>query len=337
MENNIQERIDNQLGFLKKNRNNLVIDADTHITNLESLPAGLLEKFRSTRNYYHGKPISAEDLLTEMTMAGVDMSLVWQNPAATPYNRDQRNNYEQLLKANLYIAAMAEKYPEQLIPAGWTDPEALGLDYALALTEYCIVELGFPIVKMNPAQNAYPIDREDVMKVVEKIQQLKGIVAFHYGADTPYTPAAGLEKIARSFPATRIIGVHMGGGGAGYVEAEALYQQTRELGLNYKNLFFIQSAKRDTHIESDFIAYTLAGEPYNRQIACASDAPYGRQTWNFGGYRLMFASLVNAENHPDERLRENPELFNTEMVKNYMGRNLADLVISGYENMRIKN
>lgn len=337
MEDNIRERIDNQLEFLKRNRNNLVIDADTHITDLERLPASLQEKYRSSENYFHGRPISAEDLLAEMTMAGVDMSLVWQNPSATPYTRDLRSNFEQLRKANRYVADMAGKYPEQLIPAGWTDPQALGPDYALELTEYCIVELGFPIVKMNPAQNAFPIDREDVFKVVERIEQLRGMAAFHYGADTPFTPAAGLEKIARSFPETRIIGVHMGGGGAGYVEAEELYQQTRELGLNYNNLFFIQSAKRDTHIESDFIAYTLAGESHARQIACASDAPYGRQTWNFGGYRLMFASLVNSENHPDRRVRENPELFNTDMVKNYMGRNFADLVISGYENIRIKN
>jgi predicted TIM-barrel fold metal-dependent hydrolase len=337
MENNIQDRIDIQLEFLKKNRNNLVIDGDTHITDLENLPDGLLEKYRSTRNYYHGKPISAEDLLAEMEMAGVDMSLVWQNPAATPYTRDVRNNFEQLRKANQYIAEMAGKYPEKLIPAGWTDPQALGLEGALELTAFCIVELGFPIVKMNPAQNAYPIDREDVMKIVEKIQELRGMAAFHYGADTPYTPAEGLEKIARAFPDTRIIGVHMGGGGAGYLEAEELYQKSREMGLSNKNLFFIQSAKRDTHIESDFITYTLAGEPHNRKIACASDAPYGRQTWNFGGYRLMLASLVNAENHPDVRLRENPELFNTEMIKNYMGRNFADLVIGGYENIRIKD
>ncbi|MBS0001161.1 MAG: amidohydrolase family protein [Cyclobacteriaceae bacterium] len=334
MENSTLERMNIQLDFLKRNRNNLVIDADTHITELENLPPDLLEKYRQSRNYYHGKPISAEDLLAEMEMAGVDMSLVWQNPAVTPYEKDKEVNFQQLLKANRYIAEMAGKYPEKLIPAGWTDPRALGLEKALELTEYCIQELGFPIVKMNPAQNAYPIDSDEVIGVVEKIQEHKAMAAFHYGADTLYTPAEGLEKIAKSFPETRIIGVHMGGGGAGYLEGEALYLKTREMGLTNKNLFFIQSAKRDTHIESDFITYTLAGEPHNRQIACASDAPYGRQTWNFGGYRLMFASLVNAEHHTDSRVRENPELFNTDMIKNYMGRKFEELVIGGYESMR---
>ncbi len=333
MENHNLERINRQFDFLKKNKNNLVIDADTHITDLNNLSQPLLEKYKNSENYYHGKPISAEDLLAEMELAGVDMSLVWQNPAATPYLQDQEINFQRLLKANQYVADMANKNPEKLIPAGWTDPKALGLKKALELTEICILQLGFPIVKMNPAQNAFPIDGEEVFRIVEKISELRSIVAFHYGADTPYTPAEGLEKIAENFADTRIIGVHMGGGGASYMEGESLYLKTRELGMKYKNLFFIQSAKRDTHIESDFITYTLAGDPHDRQIACASDAPYGRQTWNFGGYRLMFASMLNSENHTDVRVRNHSELFTTDMIKNYMGRNIAELVIDGYERM----
>lgn len=333
MENHNLERIKRQLEFLKKNKNNLVIDADTHITDLDRLSQPLLKMYSQSENYYHGKPISAQDLLLEMEMAGIDMSLVWQNPAATQYQKDQEINFQQLLKANQYIADMANKHPEKLIPAGWTDPKALGLGKALELTEICILKLGFPIVKMNPAQNAFPIDSDEVFRIVEKITEKRAMVAFHYGADTPFTPAEGLEKIAAYFPDTRIIGVHMGGGGASYSAGEPLYQRTRKLGLIYENLFFIQSAKRDTHIESDFISYTLAGDPHDRQIACASDAPYGRQTWNFGGYRLMFASMLNSENHTDVRVRNHPELFNTDMIKNYMGRNFAELVIVGYEQM----
>jgi predicted TIM-barrel fold metal-dependent hydrolase len=333
MGNKALNRIKNQLAYLQKNKNNLVIDADTHISDTGNLAAHLKKKYAESPNYYHGRPISGEDLLGEMKMSGVDISLIWQNPAMTPYTDDKVQNFRLLLQANEYISDQALKNPEKFIPAGWTDPKALGLDNALKICDICIRELGFLIVKMNPAQNAFPIDSKDVFKIIERISELKGTVAFHYGADTPFTPSEGLEKIAKSFPETRIIGVHMGGGGAGYVEAEELYHKTRALGLNYKNLFFIQSAKRETHIESDFIAYTLAGEPFFKHIACASDAPYGRQTWNFGGYRLMFASLVNGESHSDLRVRKNPELFNTEMVKNYMGRNFAELVIEGYERM----
>ncbi|MFP4059516.1 MAG: hypothetical protein ACLFUC_03410 [Bacteroidales bacterium] len=60
------------------------------------------------------------------------------------------------------------------------------------------------------------------------------------------------------------------------------------------------------------------------------DAPYGRQTWNFDGYRWMFKSLKAGKNHTDKRVRENPNLFTDDVVKNYMGRNFAELALLGY-------
>ena len=47
----------------------------------------------------------------------------------------------------------------------------------------------------------------------------------------------------------------------------------------------------------------------------------------------MFASMLDSERHTDHRVRENPDLFNTDMIKNYMGRNFAELIIDGYERM----
>jgi len=327
----VNERIVHQVNFLITNKDQLIIDADTHPTDLELLKGSVLDKYCKSQNYYHGRPITGEELLQEMKMAEVDMALIWQNPAATPYTSDQNENYNQLLKANEYIFKLSQSYPEKFIPAGWTDPKALGLDKALKIVDIFMDEFGFLVVKMNPAQNAFPIDSDEVIAIVDKISKNKGIPAFHYGADTPFTPASGLEKIARSFPETRIIGIHMGGGGASYNEGEELYIQTRELGLKCPNLFFVQSAKRDTHIESDFITYTLEGKPFSKNIACASDAPYGRQTWNYGGYRLMFQSLLNSKNHTDERVRNNPEVFNEDMRQNYLGRNIAELIIDGYK------
>jgi len=107
--------------------------------------------------------------------------------------------------------------------------------------------------------------------------------------------------------------------------------------LRHPNIKFIESAKRDTHIESDFITYQLAGEPFSGNICCGSDAPYGRQTWNFGGYRAMFKSLMDGKNHTDKRVRQNPGLFNAAIAENYMGRNFAELVISGYEKLLALN
>lgn len=328
-----KQRIEKQLKFLKENKSNLVIDADTHISDVENLTEPHRSRYFETDNYYHGKPISAEDLITEMKMANVDMSLIWQNPAVTVYGKNRQKNFETLLAANRYIFESVKKYPEKLIPGGWTDPKNLGLELAMEIAEICVMEFGFLFVKMNPAQNEYPIDSNNVVSVFNKIVELGGIPAFHFGGDTPFTRAEGFEKLAQLHPQHPVMGIHMGGGGPSYMEGEIHYQKARELGLKYTNIKFIQSAKRDTHIESDFITYQLAGEPFSKNIFCASDAPYGRQTWNFGGFRAMFKSLIDGKNHTDKRIQKYPELFNDEIVQNYLGRNFAELLIAGYEKL----
>ena len=87
------------------------------------------------------------------------------------------------------------------------------------------------------------------------------------------------------------------------------------------------SAKRDTHIESDLITYQLAGEPFSRNLMCGSDAPYGRMTWNFGGYRWMFRSLLDGARHTDKRLRLRPDAFNEDAVAGYLGGNLVQFTL----------
>jgi len=242
-------------------------------------------------------------------------------------------NFNRLLAANRYIFEAANSFPEKFIPAGWTDPQALTMDDALKMVEICVNELGFPFVKMNPAQNRYHIDSEAVKIIQDKIVSLGAVPVFHYGADTEYTPASGLAVLASRYPDYRIIAVHMGGGGAGYIESEQLYHDSRDLGLRYPNIKFILSARRDTHTERDLITYQLAGEPFTKNIFCASDTPYGKQNWNFGGYRLMFESLKDGANHPNKRLKEKPQLFNDQAVKNYLGRNIAELTIWTYRNI----
>ena len=187
-----KKRLSDQSAYLIANRNSLVIDADTHATDTANMHIEFKNRLNESPNYYHGKPLSAEDLIAEMNMAGVDMSLIWQNPAATLYGTDREKNFEALLAANRYIFDSAIKYPERFIPAGWTDPKSLGIEGAIELTRICIEEFGFPIVKMNPAQNAFPITDELVTTVVDYIVGNGAIPAFHFGADTECTPAAGL-------------------------------------------------------------------------------------------------------------------------------------------------
>lgn len=312
---------------LERSGAELVIDADTHMTDLQALSGVLRERYETSPNYYHGRPISAEDLLCEMEMARVDAALSWQNPAATPYTSDLDRNAEKLLAANRYVRDNAVKHLGRFIPGGWTDPKACGVEGAKRIAEACVLEFGFPFVKMNPAQNGYAIDSAEVIAVLDRIVELGAVPAFHFGADTQFTPAEGLEKLLLRHPGHPLLAIHMGGGGAGYLEAESLYVKARLLGLKHPNLRFALSAKRDTHIESDLIAYQLAGEPFSRNLMCGSDAPYGRMTWNFGGYRWMFRSLMDGARHTDPRLNRKPGAFTEDAVAGYLGGNLARLTL----------
>jgi predicted TIM-barrel fold metal-dependent hydrolase len=328
-----KDRITQQLRYLEKMQVSLVIDADTHISDFAAFPDALKESLNSNPDYYQGRPVSAEDLLAEMKMSGVDMALVWQNPAATFYPGTKDENFHALLETNRYIFETSRKWPEKFIPAGWIDPKAIGMELAKKLVCICVEEFGFGIVKLNPAQNAYPIDSNAVKEVLDLIVSKKAVPAFHFGADTEFTPAEGLANLAKRNPDHPIIGVHMGGGGASYHEAEDLYHQARKTGLDNPNIRFVLSAKRDTHIENDIISYTLAGEPFCRNLFCASDAPYGRMSWNFGGFRGMFASLAGNSRHTDPRVRKNPKAFNEKIFQGYLGGNMAGFMVEVYKGL----
>lgn len=312
---------------LESAANRLTIDGDAHITDLDrykELPAA--DRRVERDGYYHGRPICVEELLAEMSISGIDMTLVWQNPAATMYGSDPDRNAETLLAANQYVHLSAQRYPQAFIPAGWVDPKHCGLANALAMVETLVREFGFPVVKMNPAQNAYPIDSPEVAAVVDRIVELGAAPAFHVGADSPFTPAEGLMQVITRHPSHPFIAVHMGGGGAGYLAAEQLYHDLRALGLKHPNLTYVFSAMRETYIEEALISYQLAGEPFCYNLFCGSDAPYGRQSWNFGGYRAMFETLMDAERHPSERIRKHPGLFTPQIAQNYLGGNLARFI-----------
>lgn len=331
-----QEELRALLHFLMKKKKSLVIDADTHISDLSALGEEQRKRYESTVNYYQGKPINAELLIWEMNMSGVDMSLCWLNPAVIEYKNSADMNYEVLKSAISYLVDSSRKYPDRIIPTGWIDPKALGMENAKRLIRECILEMGLLVIKMNPAQNGYDLDHPDVRELAKDIVSLGGIPAFHYGADTRFTPPGSLRAMAKFLYPDKLIAVHMGGGGASYMEGEEGYQETRELGLVYDNIYFIESAKRDTHIESDLITYMAAGEKHYRRIFCASDAPYGRQSWNYGGYRAMFSTLRNGHEHTDVRLATGEAVCTEEIQRLFMGENIADLLIDLYSNMFYK-
>lgn len=328
---NAAARLARQADFLRRNASRLVIDADVHPTGRDALPAAVRERIDSDANYYHGRPLLSEHLLARMDQAGIDMALCWQNPAVLEYGDDPAENAAKLAAANARIAALADLYPERVIPAGWTDPKALGVEQAVALAGRCVEEFGMAVVKMNPAQNQYPIDSDEVAHVVDAIVALGAVPAFHFGSDTPFTPADGLARIAQRHPESPVIGVHMGGGGGHFVEAEPTYQAARRIGLENPNIFFILSAKRDAHIASALITYAAAGAPFSRNLGVGSDAPYGDMVWNYGAFRALFAALRDGRTHGDPRLAARPDLFDDEMISGFMGGNLGRLVAEACE------
>ncbi len=316
-----------RLAHLLAVREHVVIDGDTHPSDPALYLPALRERLAADANYFHGRPIGDEELIAEMDAAGVDMALCWQNPAVLPPGGSAQENFAHLQAANAAIAELARRYPARILPAGWTDPAALGETGAAEMVRLCVEEWGMAVVKLNPAQNAYPIDSPAVLRLVDRIVGLGAVPAFHFGADTEFTPAEGLAAVAARHADRPVIGVHMGGGGPAYVAAEPLYQAARALGLARPNVFFVESAKRDTHIESDLIAYRLAGPPASRQIALGSDTPYGTVSFTFGGYRALLARLAQGATHADARLRARPGLFDAGAIADLLGRNLADLLI----------
>lgn len=319
--------------FLDDNKDRLTIDADVHPTDRAALPEDVARWIDSDPNYFHGRPILSENLLAAMDRAGIDMALCWQNPAMLPYGDDKGENDARLTGANDRIAALADAHPTRVIPAGWTDPKALGVDAASRLAEHCVRDLAMPVVKMNPAQNAYPIDSEMVMQVVDVIVGLGAIAAFHFGADTEFTPTEGLVKVAERHPDHPVIAVHMGGGGGHFVEAEETYLTARAAGLAHPNIFYPISAKRDAHIVSDLIAYADAGPPFSHNLALATDTPYCDMTWTMGGWRALLDALADGAKFPDPRLAARPGLFDPEMVQGIKGGNMARLVIRAYDRL----
>ncbi len=324
-----REALGQLLEYLEANARRLVIDADTHASDPATLSPEARLRYEAGGDYYHGRPVSAEDLLREMDGAGVDMALTWQNPGATVYPGDIEANTRVLEAANRYVRDTARRYPTRFIPAGWVDPRGCGLANALAMVELLVYDFGFFIVKLNPAQNRFPIDSSEVAAVVDRIVDLGATPAFHFGADTPFTPADGLRKIAQRHLGHPVLAVHMGGGGASYAASEQLYADARRLGLECPDVHYIFSAKRETHIESDLIAYQIAGEPFRSHLFCGSDAPFGRIAWHFGGYRAMFHSLIQGAGHTDARVRARPGLFTPEAAQNYMGGNFARFAAAG--------
>jgi uncharacterized protein len=163
----------------------MIVDADVHISPVAT----------------GGNSIFIEELIERMDYSQVDKALTWLQP---PYHRE-------IAASNEYVYRATQKYPQRILGFGWADPN-LGIAHAKDMVKRSIYDYGFYGVKLNGAQNEFYIDDAKVFPVIEEIAKTGKIMAFHIGGDSPEnTHPFRLAKIAKAFPETPILMVHMGG------------------------------------------------------------------------------------------------------------------------------
>lgn len=235
-----------------------IIDADCHIS---PSPEG-------------GNSLYIEDLIARMDYAGVDMAMTWLQP---PYRR------EMIEESNRYVFEASKKFPDRILGYGWADPN-LGVGKAKDMVRRCVLEYGFYGVKLNGAQNYYPIDDPELaLPVIGEIAKLGGRVAFHIGADSynnthPYR----LAKVAARFPETTIFAVHMGG--ASFDDMSDIVIEVAE---KHPNILLIGSAVRAIPI------LTAVKKLGAGRVCFGSDTPFELMHVEVAKYRALLADQVS--------------------------------------------
>jgi|GEM_PF-518363 hypothetical protein len=333
MDQKVIQRISSLIDFLELHHDSLVIDACVHATDTVHLHETFRERYLSTGNYYHGRPVSAEDLLKEMELASINMCLVSPDQGSICITDDVQGNFDSFLTANRYVYESALKHPEKFIPAGLLDADLLGLDNMLKLAKSFVNDFGYLVMRIELAERLVSGGLEPVWHILDWIIEMGAVPVLSYGAGTCFNNPEHLKNLADRYQKHPLMLLFTGGWHSGWQDAEEYYICVRQLGLQFADLKFILCMRRESHTEADLVAFQYAGESFTENLFCASGAPYGRMTWNFGGFRWMLLSLMDAEHHTDERIRHTPGLFNEQVMRNYLGGNLSRLLLSGYKNL----
>jgi hypothetical protein len=237
----------------------MIIDADVHIS---PAPQG-------------GNSITSDELLRRMDRAGVDKAVTWLQP---PYVRSDID------AGNAYVVQTMRAHPDRILGFGWADPK-LGVDRAIADAQRA-VEHGCYGVKLNGAQNGYPIDDPRLaMPVIEAIARMDTVLALHVGADAPdHTHPARVATIARAFPNLRILVVHMGGASFHDLSAAAI-----AVAQEYPNLTLVGSAVRAIPILT--AVRTLGAE----RVCFGSDTPFELMHVEVARYRALLEGEISPQ------------------------------------------
>lgn len=236
----------------------MIIDADAHISPTPEEGS-----------------ITIDELLRRMDHAGVDKSLTWLQP---PYMRDIRDG-------NRYVYEAMHSHPDRILGVGWADPH-LGIDPMRDEIRRCVEEYGFFGVKLNGAQNSYYIDDLQLsLPLVEEIAKFETVLAFHIGTDAyEQTHPFRLAKIARRFPETPILMVHMGG--VGFHDLSNAAIETAEA---HPNITLIGSAVRSNPILK---AIKQLGAS---RVCFGSDTPFEFMHVELAKYRALLDGEITPE------------------------------------------
>lgn len=238
----------------------MIIDADCHITPAKG-----------------GLNIQAEELIRRMDYAGIEKALTWLQPAYFPNVDD----------GNALVYQAAKKYPDRILGFGWADPH-FGLNAAKDQIKRCVEEYGFYGVKLNGAQNRFYIDSQDMaLPLIEEIAKTGTILAFHIGTDAyEATHPFRLAKIAKRFPETQILCVHMGG-----VAFHDLSDACIEAAQVCSNITLVGSGVRAVNILKAI--KTLGAD----RVCFGSDTPFAMMHVELA----MYEALMRDEVTEDER------------------------------------
>lgn len=235
---------------MAENSNIPIVDADCHISS----------------HKFDGLAITADELLEQMDRAGVDKALIWLKP---PYNKD-------IEPENKAIAEAYDAHRDRFLGFGWTNPR-LGVDYARDMVTKCYEEYGLLGVKFNGAQDDYVIDDDDILPVIEHAARFGKPIAFHIGVDFPEnTHPYRLGRIAKRFPDTDFILIHIGGAGFPALDRAAI-----EVASDNPNVTLIGSA---IHERAIMDAVRAVGP---KRVCFGSDMPFFLMHTRLALYRAL--------------------------------------------------
>ena len=230
----------------------MIIDADTHISQTDDEGT-----------------ILAEELINQMDKSKVDKAVCWLQP---PYMR----TIDPSLK---YIYESVKKYPDRLLGFGWVDPH-FGIKKGKETVRKCLEEYGFYGVKLNGAQNSFPIDNENIsFPIIEEIAKAGSILALHIGADAyDYTHPFRAANIAKRFPEMPILMVHMGG-----VTSPELSSVCIETAEKCKSMHLVGSCVRYTSVVK---AIKKLGAS---RVSFGSDTPFSFMHADVSAYKAFLS------------------------------------------------